>query len=135
LPGIQDQVHVVWHQAIGPHYYLRLARLLAKEIAVNLLIAVFKENRFSTIAALRHVVRETGYHHCGPNASCPQTYHERNPQFSRQTGLVVWENTTPLRFKDEFAFIKVPRPSGTCERAGFSCERSAVGKTWLQDAF
>ena len=30
-----------------------------------------KENRFSTIATLRHVVRETGYHHAG------QTRHER----------------------------------------------------------
>jgi len=40
-------------------------------MAVNLLIAVFKENRFSTIATLRHVVRETGYHHAG------QTRHER----------------------------------------------------------
>jgi hypothetical protein len=31
----------------------------------NSLIAVFKENRFATIAALRHVVRRTGYHHAG----------------------------------------------------------------------
>jgi FtsX-like permease family len=41
-----------------------LPRLLcapAPQVAVNLLIAVFKENRFSTIATLRHVVRETGY--------------------------------------------------------------------------
>ena len=71
LPGIQDQVHVVWHQAVSPHFHVRFARLLAKKIAVNLLIAVFKENRFSTIATLRHVVRETGYHHAG------QTRHER----------------------------------------------------------
>jgi len=63
-------VHVIWPQAISPHFHVRLARLLAKEIAVNLLIAVFKENRFSTIATLRHVVRETGYHYAG------QTRHE-----------------------------------------------------------
>jgi hypothetical protein len=36
LPRIQDQVHVVWHQAISPHFHVRLARLLAKEIAVDL---------------------------------------------------------------------------------------------------
>jgi hypothetical protein len=36
-----------------------------------ILIAVFKENRFSTIATLRHVVRETGYRHPG------QTRHDR----------------------------------------------------------
>jgi hypothetical protein len=29
------------------------------------LIAVLKENRLSAIATLRHVVRETGYHHAG----------------------------------------------------------------------
>jgi hypothetical protein len=49
LPRIQDQVHVVWHQAVSPHFHVRL----------------FKENRLSTIATLRHVVRETGYHHAG----------------------------------------------------------------------
>jgi hypothetical protein len=38
-------------------------RLLPKKVPVNLLIAVFQEDRFSTIATLRHVVRETGYHH------------------------------------------------------------------------
>src|SRR5258708_6649878 len=52
LPRIQDQVHVVWHQAVSPHFHVRLASLLPKKIAVNLLIAVFKENRLSTIATL-----------------------------------------------------------------------------------
>ncbi len=71
LPRIQDQVHVVWHQSVSPHFQVRFARLLPEKIAVNLLIAVFKENRFSTIATLCHMVRETGYHHAG------QTRHER----------------------------------------------------------
>jgi hypothetical protein len=53
------------------YFHVRFARLLPKKIAVNLLIAVFKESRFSTIATLRHVVRETGYHHAG------QARHER----------------------------------------------------------
>jgi hypothetical protein len=53
-----------------PHFHVRFARLLPEKIAVNLLMAVFKENRFSTIATLRHVVRETGYH-------AGQTRHER----------------------------------------------------------
>jgi hypothetical protein len=46
-------------------------RLLPKKVRVNLLIAVFKEDRFSTIATLRHVVRETGCNHAR------QTRHER----------------------------------------------------------
>jgi hypothetical protein len=49
LPRIQDQVHVVRHQAVSPDPHLGLARLFPEKIAVNLLIAVFKENRFSTI--------------------------------------------------------------------------------------
>jgi hypothetical protein len=61
LLRIQDQVHVVWHQAISPHFHVRLARLLAKQIAVNLLIAIFKEYRLSSTTTLGHVVRETGF--------------------------------------------------------------------------
>jgi hypothetical protein len=34
-------------------------------VRLSPLIAVFKDNRFSTTATLRHVVRETGYHHAG----------------------------------------------------------------------
>src|SRR5271170_368254 len=77
---IQDQVHVVWHQAVSPDFHICLARLFPKKIAVNLLIAVFKENRFSTIATLRHVMRETGYHHAG------QTRHERKLTTNQNRG-------------------------------------------------
>ncbi len=80
LPRIQNQVHVVWHQAVSPHFHVRLARLLPKKIAVNLLIAVFKKNWFSTIATLRYVVRETGYHHAG------QTRHERKLTTNQNRG-------------------------------------------------
>jgi hypothetical protein len=51
LPRIQDQVHVVWHQAVSPNFHS--AHLLPNKIAVNLLIALLKENRFSAIATLR----------------------------------------------------------------------------------
>jgi hypothetical protein len=71
VPRIQDQVHMVWHQAVSPDFHVRLARLLPKKVPVNLLIAVFKEDRFATIATLRHVMRETGYNHAR------QTRHER----------------------------------------------------------
>ena len=30
LPRIQDQVHVVWHQAVSPHFHVCFARLLPK---------------------------------------------------------------------------------------------------------
>ena len=69
-----------WHQAVSPDFQVRFARLLPKKIAVNLLIAVFKEYRFSTIATLRHVVRETGYHHAG------QTRHEHKLNRNQNSG-------------------------------------------------
>jgi hypothetical protein len=53
---------------------------LEGKIAVNLLIAIFKENRFSTIAPLRQVVRETGYHHAG------QTRHQRKLTTNKNRG-------------------------------------------------
>jgi hypothetical protein len=71
VPRVQDQVHMVWHQAVSLHFHVRLARLLPKKVPVNLPIAVFKEDRFPTIATLRHVMRETGYNHAR------QTCHER----------------------------------------------------------
>jgi hypothetical protein len=30
LPPIQDRVHVVWHQAVSPHFHVCFARLLPK---------------------------------------------------------------------------------------------------------
>ena len=81
LPRIQDQVHVVWHQAVSPYFHVCLAHLLPKKIAVNFLIAVFKENRFSTIATLRRVVWQTGYHHAG------QTRHERKLTTNQNRGI------------------------------------------------
>ena len=80
LPRIQDQVHMIWHQAVSPHFHARLTRLLPKKIPVNLLIAVSKEDRFLTIATLRHVVRETAYYHAG------QTRHERKLTTNQNRG-------------------------------------------------
>jgi hypothetical protein len=37
VPRIQDQVHMVWHQAVSPDFHVRLARLLPKKIVVDLL--------------------------------------------------------------------------------------------------
>jgi hypothetical protein len=71
---------VVWHRAVSSDFHIRLARLLPKKIAVNLLIAVLKENRFSTIATLRHAVRETGYHRS------LQTRHERKLTTNQNRG-------------------------------------------------
>ncbi len=59
LLRIQDQVHMVRHQAVGPYFHPCLARLLPKKITVNFLIAVFKEYCLVTIPSLCHVVRKS----------------------------------------------------------------------------
>ncbi len=51
------------------YFHVRFARLLPKKIAVNLLIAVFKENRSSTIATLQSRGAGDRISPCGPNAS------------------------------------------------------------------
>lgn len=53
----KDQVDVVGHQAVCPDIYLCLARLLAQQVTVHLVIAILKENCLSSVAALRYVVR------------------------------------------------------------------------------
>jgi hypothetical protein len=45
VPRVQDQVHMVWHQAVSPHLQVRLARLLPKKVPVNLLIAACLRER------------------------------------------------------------------------------------------
>jgi hypothetical protein len=39
--------------------------LLGEEIAINVLIAVLKENRFSAISPLRHMMGQVGNHDAG----------------------------------------------------------------------
>ncbi len=55
----EDQVHVVGHQAIGPHLDLRLAHLLGQHVAIDVVVAVFEEDRLTPIAPLRHMMRRS----------------------------------------------------------------------------
>jgi hypothetical protein len=50
----------VGHQAIGPDFHVRLARVLGEHVAIDILIAVFKENRLTTISSRRDMVRTAG---------------------------------------------------------------------------
>ncbi len=49
----------------------RFLGLLGKAVAINVLVAIFEENRLSTMAALRHVKRAVG------NDDASETSHAR----------------------------------------------------------
>jgi hypothetical protein len=58
-------MHVVGHQAIGPHIHVFLTRMLCQKITVDLLVAVFEEDGFATVAALCHVMWQAVNSHTG----------------------------------------------------------------------
>jgi len=55
----EDQVNMVGHQAIGPDLDRGLAHLLGEQVAIDLLVAVFEEDRFRTVTLRRDVVGKT----------------------------------------------------------------------------
>jgi hypothetical protein len=56
----QDQMHVVRHQAPGPHLGLRGAAVFREQVAVKRIIGIAKEGFRAAIATLGDVVRMTG---------------------------------------------------------------------------
>ena len=60
ISGNQDQVHVIGHQAPGPDFDLGRAAILGQEIAIERVVVVIEERPRPPIAALRHMMRQTG---------------------------------------------------------------------------
>ena len=56
----QDQVHVVRHQAPGPHLDIRGAAILGEQVAIKRIIIVAEEGPRAAVATLGDVVRMTG---------------------------------------------------------------------------
>jgi len=59
---LQDQVHVVGHQAIGPYRNARLQGLLGQQIEIDFLVAVFKEDGLAPVATLGNMMRKPRNH-------------------------------------------------------------------------
>jgi hypothetical protein len=55
----QNQMDMIGHKAVSPYLHSKLAELLRKHVAINLLISIIEENGLATISALGHMVRET----------------------------------------------------------------------------
>ncbi len=53
----EDQVHMIGHQTVRPDIDLRLAHLLGEDVAIDVLVAVFEEDRLAPIAARGYVMR------------------------------------------------------------------------------
>ena len=60
-----DQMHVVRHQAIAPDLGLGLDRRFREQVAIQRIILIIEEGRLTSIAALRHMVREAWKHQTG----------------------------------------------------------------------
>jgi hypothetical protein len=56
----QHEMHMVGHQAPGPHLDVGLAAVLRQEIAVERIILPAEEGARAAVAALRDMVRDTG---------------------------------------------------------------------------
>jgi hypothetical protein len=53
-------MHVIGHQAVGPHFNARPASGIGEQIKVQRIIAVLKESLLAPIAALGDVVGQAG---------------------------------------------------------------------------
>jgi hypothetical protein len=52
----ENQVNMIGHETVGPHVDSGLARLISQKIPTDLLVAVLKKDRLSTISALRNMM-------------------------------------------------------------------------------
>src|SRR5437879_1109624 len=72
----EDEVHMVRHQAPGPHLDLGRAAIFGEQIAVKRIVVVAEEGARAAIAALGDMVRVTGNYDTGEAGhaqSCLQT--------------------------------------------------------------
>ena len=53
----EDQMNVVGHQTIGPYLDLCFACLFGEHVAIDILVAIFKEDRFAAVAPRGDMVR------------------------------------------------------------------------------
>jgi len=56
----QNEMHMVRHQAPGPHFDRGLAGMGSQQVAVQRIVAVLEERPGAAIATLRDMVRMTG---------------------------------------------------------------------------
>ena len=68
----ENEVNVVWHEAIGPDLDRRFAAMFGEKIAIDFLVADLEENGLAPIAALGNVMRTSG------DDDASETSHDQN---------------------------------------------------------
>jgi len=58
--GHEDDMNVVGHQAVAPDLCTGLRRRLGEKIAVQPVITLFEKGLLAPVAALGHVIRQSG---------------------------------------------------------------------------
>jgi hypothetical protein len=59
VAGREDEMHVVGHQAIGPHRNVEFPARLRQPVPVQFIVRIFEENALAPVAALGDVMRRT----------------------------------------------------------------------------
>ena len=67
----QDEVHMVRHQAPGPHLDPGRAAMLGEQIAIKRIVGIAEEGARTAIAALGDMVRMTGDDDTGETSHAP----------------------------------------------------------------
>ncbi|MGH6879225.1 MAG: hypothetical protein ACREHV_17835 [Rhizomicrobium sp.] len=83
-PRHDNEVNVIGHQTINPDLRAGVLNLLSHRIAIDFVVAVFKEDGLAAIAALRNVMRHARQNNSG------QPRHARNP--GMRAGAVFVQN-------------------------------------------
>ena len=60
-----DKMNMVGHQAIAPYLRPGPLRRIGQEVAVQGIVAILEKSLFPPVAALRHMIGETGYNQSG----------------------------------------------------------------------
>src|SRR4051794_30783969 len=78
----EDQVHMVRHQASGPHRDIGGAAMLGEQVAIERIVVVAEEGPRATVAALGDVVRVAGNDDTGEASHAAVCLPARGKSFS-----------------------------------------------------
>ena len=113
--GHPDQVHMVGHQAVGPHRDLGLQRLLGQQVEVDLMVAILKEDGLAPVAALRDMMRKPRNHdprqtRHAKNRTMESASRPPNSSALHSAGFEVFQPACFVGFAGRGGGIRTPGP-------------------------
>lgn len=82
LGGLQDQVDVIGHQAVGPHGDAGFGCLFGEQVEIDFVVAVLKEDGLAAVSALGHMMRKAW------NDDTSESRHAETIAFLRGIGIM-----------------------------------------------